>query len=108
MISTSMVVRWDRRPAGQDWHRPAGRRSHRRYFWAHFSLLAICAILCGPTAIHAQRVRPEPEVVTKTSPQFRAAFREAIAAPARSTVRVRCDDKETALGAVVGADGWVL
>src|SRR5262249_23359517 len=72
------------------------------------SWIAICAGLCGTTAVHAQRVRTEPEVVTKTSPQFRAAFREVIAAAARGTVRVRCDDKETALGAVVGADGWVL
>jgi serine protease Do len=72
------------------------------------SLFVICTGLCGTTTAHAQRVRAEPDVVTKISPRFRAAFREVIAAPARGTVRVRCDDKETALGAVVGADGWIL
>ncbi|HEY7152441.1 MAG TPA: PDZ domain-containing protein [Gemmataceae bacterium] len=71
----------------------------------------ICVYLCSSVAnspAYAQRRRTEPEVATKTSPLFRAAFREVIAAPARGTVRVRCDDKETALGAVVSADGWVL
>src|SRR5262249_6907209 len=71
-------------------------------------LFAICAGLCATTAAHAQRVRTEPEVVTKSSPRFRAAFRDVAAAAARGTVRVRCDDKETVLGAVVGANGWIL
>jgi serine protease Do len=31
-----------------------------------------------------------------------------VAEAARSTVRVLCDEKDAALGAVVGADGWVL
>ena len=72
------------------------------------SLIAVCLVLCWATAAQAQRGRREGEVATKTTPEFRAAFRDVVAIPARSTVRVRCDDKETALGAVIGADGWIL
>ncbi|HEY7309013.1 MAG TPA: PDZ domain-containing protein [Gemmataceae bacterium] len=72
------------------------------------SLIAVCVVLSWTTVAQAQRGRREAEVATKTTPEFRAAFRDVVAAPARGTVRVRCDDKETALGAVVGADGWIL
>jgi serine protease Do len=37
-----------------------------------------------------------------------AAFHEVVAAPSRSVVRVRCDNKDVALGTVVGADGWII
>jgi serine protease Do len=70
--------------------------------------LAICLVLCGTTAAHAQRSRDDSDIVLKSSPQFLAAFREAVAGPARSTVRVICENKDTALGAVVGEDGWIL
>jgi serine protease Do len=73
-----------------------------------FSLIAVCVGLCWTTAAQAQRVRREAEVATKTTPEFRAAFRDVVATAARGTVRVRCDDKETGLGAVVAADGWIL
>jgi serine protease Do len=44
----------------------------------------------------------------RTSPKFLGAFREVTRQASRSTVRVRCGDKDVALGAIVGADGWVL
>src|SRR5262249_2531330 len=37
-----------------------------------------------------------------------AAFREVVAKPRKSLVRIQCDDKDVALGTVVAADGWVL
>jgi serine protease Do len=37
-----------------------------------------------------------------------AAFREVVAEPSYSTVRIVTNGKEVALGAVVGADGWIL
>ena len=37
-----------------------------------------------------------------------AAFRDVVAQPSQSTVRIRCDGKEVALGTVVGADGWIV
>jgi len=36
------------------------------------------------------------------------AFREVVARPSQSAVRVQCDGKDAALGTVVAADGWVL
>jgi serine protease Do len=47
-------------------------------------------------------------VVAKTSPRFLAAFQKVVARPSLSTVRVRCDGKDIALGTVVDADGWVV
>jgi serine protease Do len=72
------------------------------------SLLVLCVSLAWTTPAPAQRGRTDPDVPLKTSPRFRAAFREVIAPSIRSTVRVRCDDKEAALGAIVGADGWIV
>jgi serine protease Do len=44
----------------------------------------------------------------RTNPLFAAAFREAVAGPSKSTVRIMCDGSETALGMVIAADGWIL
>jgi serine protease Do len=41
-------------------------------------------------------------------PKLLDAFRDVVARASQSTVRVRCDDKEVALGTIVGADGWIL
>lgn len=38
----------------------------------------------------------------------RSAFRDVIAEARQSTVRVRCDGRDTALGGIVGAEGWIL
>ncbi|MCI0640664.1 MAG: S1C family serine protease [Gemmataceae bacterium] len=45
---------------------------------------------------------------TRTNPKFIQAFKEVVAKPSSSTVRVLCDGKDTALGMVVGPDGWIL
>jgi serine protease Do len=42
------------------------------------------------------------------SPQLVRLFRDAIASPRESTVRVLAGDKEAALGVIVSADGWIL
>lgn len=44
----------------------------------------------------------------RTNPKFLETFRDVVARPSVSTVRIACDGKDTALGMVVGADGWVL
>src|SRR5207253_1377698 len=59
--------------------------------------------LCLPAQAHAQKDR-----FLRTNPKFVEAFREVVARPSVSTVRIVCDDKDTALGVVVGADGWIL
>jgi serine protease Do len=51
----------------------------------------------------------QPErVLPRNSPKFLDAFREITASVSKSTVRVRCEGKDVALGMVVGADGWIL
>jgi serine protease Do len=71
---------------------------------APFWLLAAIVLLCAAPAAPAQRER----IPTKTSPRFLAAFRDVMAVPSRSTVRIRCDDQVAAFGAVVAVDGWIL
>jgi serine protease Do len=44
----------------------------------------------------------------RSSPKIMAVFREVVAKPSESTVRIQCDGKDCALGTVVGADGWIL
>jgi beta-glucanase (GH16 family)/S1-C subfamily serine protease len=41
-------------------------------------------------------------------PHVRSAFRPLVEEAARSTVRISCDGKRRSLGAIVGADGWIL
>lgn len=56
----------------------------------------------------AQRQSEKSADVLRNSPKVIAAFRDVVAKPSQSTVRVLCEGKETALGTVVGADGWIL
>jgi serine protease Do len=44
----------------------------------------------------------------RSSPKVVAAFKSVVEKPSASTVRVLCEGKEVALGAVVGADGWIV
>src|SRR5688572_14034247 len=46
--------------------------------------------------------------VLRRSPEMIAAFKEVVAGPSASTVRVTADGADAALGAIVGADGWVV
>jgi serine protease Do len=44
----------------------------------------------------------------RSNPAFMQTFREVVQPGSRSTVRVQCDGKDTCLGTVVAADGWIL
>lgn len=44
----------------------------------------------------------------RSNPKFLEVFKEPAAEPRRSTVRILCDGKDTSLGMVVDADGWIL
>jgi len=48
-----------------------------------------------------------PSQLTSGS-QIRKAFRSVVSTPRSWTVRIRSNGKEACLGAVVGADGWIL
>ena len=65
----------------------------------------LLALLLIPAPARAQKA---PAEFLRTNPKFLQAFRDVAAGPSESTVRVRCDGKDTALGVVVAADGWVL
>jgi serine protease Do len=68
------------------------------------ALALLAALLClPPSPALAQR-----EELRKSSPKVLAAFRDVVTRPNKSLVRIQCEDKDVALGTVVGADGWVL
>jgi serine protease Do len=62
-------------------------------------LLTTAIVLCLPPLVQAE----SPE-----SSKSLGAFRDVAAQASRSTVRVRCDGRDVALGTVVRADGWIL
>src|SRR5262245_53547164 len=64
----------------------------------------IALALAAPAGLRAQPAQPP----LKGGKEVLAAFAEVVAAPAKSTARVRVGGKDAALGTVVGADGWVL
>lgn len=48
------------------------------------------------------------QVISRNDPRMFALFGEAVAKPAQSTVRIRSDGKEVALGTIISADGWIV
>src|SRR5437879_4962217 len=74
---------------------------HMKY--AFTKLFVFGLALCLTPLAHAQK-----DKYLRTNAKFVGAFREVVAKPSVSTVRVICDGKDTALGTIVGADGWIL
>ena len=60
--------------------------------------------LVAPSPLRAQALTD----LLRTNPKFLETFREVIATPRQTTVRIQNDGKEAALGVIVGADGWIL
>jgi serine protease Do len=63
---------------------------------------ALAAVLIWAGLAHAQGD------VTRNGPRMVKLFRPVVAKTSESTVRVICDGKDAALGAVVGPDGWIV
>jgi serine protease Do len=63
---------------------------------------ALAAVLIWAGSIYAQGD------LSKNGPRMVKLFRPVVAKTSDSTVRVICDGKDTALGAVVGPDGWII
>lgn len=82
---------------------------HIHFFWlvAAFGMASL-----SPAHLHAQKGfggKGDPGAgFTRNNPAFVKAFRDVVATPSRSTVRVLADDKDTALGFVVDANGLIL
>lgn len=90
-------------------------------------VLAWCVLSVFLTATHAQEADPGfvpieqerdvpfgldqllvPRWRLTDGPHVRAAFRDVVKQATESTVRVRSEGKQVALGCVVGTDGWII
>src|SRR5262249_7194932 len=78
---------------------------HSRPLSRFVALALLAAALAAPA--RAQSIPPK-DAIAKSSPPVLETFAEVIAKARLSTVRVRCEDKDAALGTVVGADGWIV
>jgi serine protease Do len=63
---------------------------------------ALAAVLICAGAAHAQGE------LSKNNSRIVKLFRPVVARTSESTVRVICDGKDAALGAVIGPDGWIV
>lgn len=100
---------------------------HRSFSHWRILILLLAIVTASPLTVRAQESPPEsaaerargafrdaierlwvPQSRLATGPHVLAAFRDVVAAVNQSTVVVRCDGKDTALGGIVGPDGWVL
>ncbi|MCI0682117.1 MAG: gamma subclass chorismate mutase AroQ [Gemmataceae bacterium] len=82
---------------------------HHRIVAGALLAAPVLALLIGAAPAHAQFFPFSKDAsFTRTNPSFLKAFKEVVAKPSASTVRIQCDGKDTALGMVVGPDGWIL
>lgn len=71
--------------------------------------LVLLALALSFAPAHGQgRGKPNDTELTRANPRFVAAFKDCVATASRSTVRILCEGKDTALGMVVSEDGWIL
>jgi serine protease Do len=81
-------------------------------YWV-FSAAFLGLLLFSSGQAHAQKKRGGggkdiSSPFTRTNPKFLEAFRDVVAPASKSTVRIVCDGKDTALGFVIEPDGWIL
>lgn len=79
-------------------------RSAKRFLTRILLVALLGAGLARPASARAQDVRD----LLHGSPKLLRAFRPVVSRASESAVRVRCDGKDVALGAVVAADGWII
>jgi serine protease Do len=89
------------------------RSTHGSRLLTRAAVVAALAFgLALPQAVHAQKgfsfSGNTNGVQLKTSEKFLTLFRDVVAGPAQSTVRVQANGKDAALGVVVSADGFIL
>ena len=77
---------------------------HKRGLLA--AALAVCLLSAG--AARAQFSPPAASDLLRSNPKVVKVFKSVVAEPSESTVRIKCDGKDTALGAVVATDGWII
>lgn len=77
-----------------------------RFVGRAWLLAAVCCLGLGSMAAAQSKTGAKDNL--KSSPKMLAVFQDVVAKPSASTVRVLCDGKDVALGAIVGADGWII
>lgn len=80
--------------------------THRLFIMKRL-LWSVVLIALAPSASWAQPKEFYPDLL-RSSPKFLEPFKDICKKPSASTVRVLCNDRETALGMIVGSDGWIL
>jgi serine protease Do len=71
-------------------------------------VLAAALLAAGAAAPARAQSIPPKDAIAKSSPPVLETFAEVVVKARLSTVRIRCEDKDAALGTVVGADGWIV
>ncbi|OAI48360.1 hypothetical protein AYO44_07235 [Planctomycetaceae bacterium SCGC AG-212-F19] len=79
----------------------------RRRAGAFCLFAALCASVTLSGTATAQK-GGDAKSTQKSSPKVVAAFHDVVARPSQSTVRIKCDGKDAALGTIVAADGYLL
>jgi serine protease Do len=84
-------------------------RLGKRVLFCGFVLVAALLLIDSqnPQAAYGQQ-KGKGAPFSKDDPKFRALFTSAVTTAAKSTVRIQCDAKDTALGVVVAEDGFIL
>jgi len=70
------------------------------------AVVAMC--LLSTSAARAQFSPPVQADLLRNNPKIIKLFKSVVADPSESTVRVKSNDKDAALGTIVAADGWVI
>ncbi len=71
-----------------------------RIRWTSLAAVIFCV---GIT--HAAQAQTE---FLRSNPKFIDAFRDVVKSPSQAVVRIQCDGRDTCVGTIVGADGWIL
>jgi serine protease Do len=71
-------------------------------------LVASVSLLWSSAAVAQYAEKSKVDRYVRNNPRVLAAFRKVVAGPSSSTVRIRCNGKNAALGTVVGTRGWIL
>jgi serine protease Do len=92
--------------------------SHVRKVWAAGFLLCALSLVLSPAFAQDRRddvTQPVGKTETKTTKsflktdsKFLSLFQKLLEEPRNSTVQIRCDGKNVALGTVVDEHGWIL
>lgn len=71
-------------------------------------LVASSVVTLTTSAAHAQRLRGPDRELSMNADALKGAFKDVVASTNKSTVLIRCDGKNVAVGTVISADGYVL